>query len=31
MEAAVLKDYGSDPEFGEFEEPKANGMAVVEV
>jgi NADPH:quinone reductase-like Zn-dependent oxidoreductase len=31
MEAAVLKDYGSDPEFGEFEEPQANGLAVVEV
>ncbi|HEV7401176.1 MAG TPA: zinc-binding dehydrogenase [Solirubrobacterales bacterium] len=31
MEAAVLKDYGSDPEFGEFEEPEANGMALVEV
>lgn len=31
MEAAVLKDYGSDPEFGEFEEPQANGLALVEV
>jgi NADPH2:quinone reductase len=31
MEAAVLKDYESDPEFGEFEEPSANGMAIVEV
>jgi NADPH2:quinone reductase len=31
MEAAVLKDYGSDPEFGEFEEPVANGRALVEV
>jgi NADPH:quinone reductase-like Zn-dependent oxidoreductase len=31
MEAAVLKDYGSDPQFGEFEEPSANGLAVVDV
>jgi NADPH:quinone reductase-like Zn-dependent oxidoreductase len=31
MEAAVLKDYGSNPEFGEFEEPQANGLALVEV
>jgi NADPH:quinone reductase-like Zn-dependent oxidoreductase len=31
MEAAVLKDYGSDPEFGEFEEPEANGLALIEV
>lgn len=31
MEAAVLKDYGSDPEFGEFEEPNPDGRAVVEV
>lgn len=31
MEAAVLKDYGSDPEFGEFEEPSADGLALVEV
>jgi NADPH:quinone reductase-like Zn-dependent oxidoreductase len=31
MEAAVLKDYGSAPEFGEFEEPEANGLALVEV
>jgi NADPH:quinone reductase-like Zn-dependent oxidoreductase len=31
MEAAVLKDYGADPEFGEFEEPSPNGAAVVEV
>jgi NADPH2:quinone reductase len=31
MEAAVLKDYGSAPEFGEFEEPSANGLAVVAV
>ena len=31
MEAAVLKDYGSDPEFGEFDEPEANGLALVEV
>jgi NADPH2:quinone reductase len=31
MEAAVLKDYGSDPQFGEFEEPSADGRAVVEV
>lgn len=31
MEAAVLKDYGSDPEFGEFEEPSANGLALIEV
>ena len=29
MEAAVLKDYGSDPEFGEFEEPSPNGTALV--
>lgn len=31
MEAAVLKDYGSAPEFGEFEEPSADGRALVEV
>jgi NADPH2:quinone reductase len=31
MEAAVLKDYESNPEFGEFEEPQANGLALVEV
>lgn len=31
MEAAVLKDYGSDPALGEFEEPSADGLAVVEV
>src|ERR1700710_3023108 len=31
MEAAVLRDYGADPEFGEFEEPEANGLALVEV
>lgn len=31
MEAAVLKDYGSAPEFGEFEEPGADGLALVEV
>lgn len=31
MEAAVLKDYESDPEFGEFEEPRADGLALVEV
>ncbi len=31
MEAAVLRDYGSDPEFGEFEEPEADGLALVEV
>jgi NADPH:quinone reductase-like Zn-dependent oxidoreductase len=31
MEAAVLKDYGSAPEFGEFEEPSANGLALVDV
>lgn len=31
MKAAVLKNYGSDPEFGEFEEPSANGQALVEV
>jgi NADPH2:quinone reductase len=31
MEAAVLKDYRSDPELGEFAEPSPNGMAVVEV
>jgi NADPH2:quinone reductase len=31
MEAAVLKDYGSAPEFGEFEEPSANGLAIVAV
>jgi NADPH2:quinone reductase len=31
MEAAVLKDYESSPEFGEFEEPQANGLALVEV
>jgi NADPH:quinone reductase-like Zn-dependent oxidoreductase len=31
MEAAVLKEYGSDPELGEFEEPSPNGLALVEV
>src|SRR3954451_18211020 len=31
MDAAVLRDYGSDPEFGEFGEPQANGLALVEV
>jgi NADPH2:quinone reductase len=31
MEAAVLKDYGSAPEFGEFEEPRANGLALIDV
>lgn len=31
MEAAVLRDYGSDPELGEFEEPSANGLALVDV
>jgi NADPH2:quinone reductase len=31
MEAAVLRDHGSDPEFGEFEEPQADGQALVEV
>src|SRR4051794_14964224 len=31
MEAAVLKDYESAPEFGEFEEPSPNGLALVEV
>jgi len=31
MEAAVLKDYESAPEFGEFEEPNPNGTALVEV
>jgi NADPH:quinone reductase-like Zn-dependent oxidoreductase len=31
MEAAVLRDYGSDPQFGEFEEPEANGLALIEV
>lgn len=31
MEAAVLRDYGSDPEFGEFEEPSADNLALVEV
>lgn len=31
MEAAVLKDYESSPEFGEFEEPQPNGLALVEV
>jgi NADPH:quinone reductase-like Zn-dependent oxidoreductase len=31
MEAALLKDYGSAPEFGEFEEPQANGLALVDV
>jgi NADPH:quinone reductase-like Zn-dependent oxidoreductase len=31
MEAAVLKDYESNPEFGEFEEPQPNGLALVEV
>jgi NADPH2:quinone reductase len=31
MEAAVLKDYESDPEFGEFEEPSADGLALVDV
>jgi NADPH:quinone reductase-like Zn-dependent oxidoreductase len=31
MEAAVLKDYESDPEFGEFEEPSPDGTALVEV
>lgn len=31
MEAAVLREYGSDPEFGEFEEPSADGLALVDV
>src|SRR3954447_24086048 len=31
MEAAVLKQYGADPEPGEFEEPWADGLAVVDV
>lgn len=31
MDAAVLREYGSTPEFGEFEEPGANGLALVEV
>ncbi|HMC50239.1 MAG TPA: zinc-binding dehydrogenase [Solirubrobacterales bacterium] len=31
MEAAVLKQYGAEPEFGEFEEPSPNGLALVEV
>ena len=31
MDAAVLRDYGSAPEFGEFEEPSADGHALVEV
>jgi NADPH:quinone reductase-like Zn-dependent oxidoreductase len=31
MDAAVLKDYESVPEFGEFEEPQANGLALIEV
>jgi NADPH:quinone reductase-like Zn-dependent oxidoreductase len=31
MEAAVLRDYESGPEFGEFDEPEANGLALVEV
>jgi NADPH:quinone reductase-like Zn-dependent oxidoreductase len=31
MEAAVLKDYGSAPELGEFEEPQANGLALIDV
>jgi NADPH:quinone reductase-like Zn-dependent oxidoreductase len=31
MEAAVLEDYESAPEFGEFEEPSADGLALVDV
>ncbi len=31
MKAAVLSSYGSSPEFGEFEEPSADGLALVEV
>jgi len=31
MEAAVLKNYESAPELGEFEEPRADGRALVEV
>ena len=31
MEAAVLKEHGSTPEFGEFEEPSANGLALVDI
>jgi len=31
VEAAVLKDHGSPPEFGEFEEPSADGLALVDV
>ncbi len=31
MEAAVLRDYESDPELGEFEDPQANGLALIEV
>jgi NADPH:quinone reductase-like Zn-dependent oxidoreductase len=31
MEAAVLRDYGADPEFGEFEEPSPNGLAMIDV
>ena len=31
MEAAVLKDYGTTPEFGEFEEPQADGQALIDV
>jgi NADPH2:quinone reductase len=31
MEAAVLKDYETAPEFGEFEDPQPDGLALVEV
>jgi NADPH2:quinone reductase len=31
MEAAVLEDFGSAPEFGEFAEPAPNGLAVIDV
>jgi NADPH2:quinone reductase len=31
MEAAVLRDYGSTPDFGEFDEPSADGAALVDV
>jgi NADPH:quinone reductase-like Zn-dependent oxidoreductase len=31
MDAAVLTEHGSTPEFGEFEEPSANGLALVDV
>jgi NADPH2:quinone reductase len=31
MEAAVLEEYGSTPQFGEFEDPPADGVAIVDV